>query len=279
MDLFSELMGMSGSEVLDKRTKIIKAPFGIPGGKNRSVHQIVPHLPIRSKWVDVFGGSGVVTWNYPLARLNVFNDAYSGITDFYKCIQDYDQMNLLIEKLQQMPPLSREMFQINRDTWCTETDAVTRAAKWFYMVTCSVVNKRVAFARVREGIAPIKLPGALKLFEPVHLVLQNVQIENLDWRQCIIDFDSPDAVFYFDPPYVDSDQGTYEKKFTRDDLKELLERTHFMKGFVALSHYDDVDINCQSYWRDKYSWEVVATSDTGNQSKKERKRECLWIKE
>jgi DNA adenine methylase len=29
-----------------------------------------------------------------------------------------------------------------------------------------------------------------------------VQIENLDWRDCLDRYDDPDAVFYLDPPYV-----------------------------------------------------------------------------
>jgi DNA adenine methylase len=281
MDLFSDLLDLGGDELIDKnRQRITKAPFGLPGGKSKSVKHIIPHMPIRDVWCDVFGGSGVVSWNYPLTMLNVYNDACSGTVDFYRCIQNRDLERQLIEQLTRMPSLSREAFLDSRDTWCTETDPIMRAAKWYYMVQCSVIAKRQAFARATHSVAPLKLHKSLKTFETIHLILQNFQIENLDWRVCLADFDSPTTVFYLDPPYVGTDQRTYANKFTLDHLKELLRTIGKLDGFVALSHYDSALIDGQDYWTNKLKWSVRLTSDTqdlrqglGNAT------EYLWIKE
>lgn len=289
-DFLADLFDLGGDEIIHTdRTAYERAPFSMPGSKNASLKHILPKLPRRGKWVEHFGGSGVVSWNVPETKLMVYNDRYGGVVSFYRCLQSKRHMEL-IQRLEHLtPPSSREEWLHARATWCNERDDVERAAKWFYMVRNSVIGKGKAYARSTNSPPPIVLPNSLKLFEPLHLKLQNFLIENLDWRVSARDFDSIDCVHYFDPPYVDTDPGLYEHKWSRDDLADLLRTIGKLKGFVALSGYDDPQINQCSFWTERIDWNVVITSDVkaftdenykvDNNSGYEVGTEVLWIKE
>lgn len=280
-DLTDLLMSFGHEPQRGDRHGFAKAPFGWVGGKTASLEHIMPEILSRldGKFIDVFGGSGIVTWNVPTQRVTVYNDRYSGVVDFYRCLQNPNLKEKLLQRLEHLtPPLSREEWAHSRATWCTESDPVERAAKWFYMIKNSVISKGQCFARSTNSKSPICIQSGLKLFEPVHNKLQNIQLENLDWRVLIADYDSHDAVFYMDPPYVGTDSGIYEHKFHESDLRELLARIDMMKGTVILSHYENDLIDSQSYWTKRFSWSVTVTADA-NTNAGNLAEEYLWIKD
>lgn len=291
-DFLNDLFDLGSDDIthVDRQT-FERAPFGMPGGKTNSLKHILPRLPVRRKWVDHFGGSGVVSWNRPDTEIMVYNDRYSGVVAFYRCLQSKRYYDLLQRLEHLTPPLSREEWINARATWCHETDDVERAAKWFYMVKNSVIGKGKAFARATNSKPPISLPNSLKLFESLHWKLQGFMIENLDWKVCAKDFDSHDCVHYFDPPYVGTDQSAYDHKWTHTDLQDLLQHISRLQGFAALSGYADSNIDNCDFWDERITWKVPITSevmafDDKNQKKGhefkseyEYAEEVLWIKE
>lgn len=285
-DLFNDLFDMDDEDHDVDRSDVQRAPYGYVGGKSESIPFLMKHLPHRYKWVDHFGGSGVVTINRPPSKLEVFNDRYSGVTCFYRCLQRKETMEALVARLE-LGCHSREEFLHSRDTWLVETDTVERAAKWFYMMRTSVISKGHCFARSTNSLAPITIPNALKLFLPVHLRFRDIIVENLDFEQCLKDFDSEDTVHYFDPPYFGTDAGIYNDAWTEDDLKRLLRAIGNAKGFCALSHYAHPLIEAQPYWTNKHTWQVNVTTrvisevntHVGNYSTYDTATECLYIKE
>jgi DNA adenine methylase len=66
--------------------------------------------------------------------------------------------------------------------------------------------------------------------------LRLTQIECNDAIKVINNFDSEDTFFYLDPPYYNSDCGSY-KGYTIDDYKKLLETIAGIKGKFLLSSY------------------------------------------
>lgn len=291
-DLLSDLFDMDDSHDADRQT-YEKAPFGYVGGKSGSLKYILPVLKplLHDKFVDVFGGSGVVTLNVPDVELMVYNDRYSGVVDFYRVLKSND-WSKLFELLDNFtPPLSREEWIRARSEWCTETDPVVRAAKWFYTFRNSVIGKGQCFARATNSRPPITLPSSIQLFAAVHAKMRKVLIENLDFRTCIRDFDSSDAVFYCDPPYVGTDPGIYEHKFKREDLQELLKLIRNCKGTFLLSGYRDYEIDNAVKWTNRVTWNIPIAAEvqsyTEENYKLERKdvqnvdyaEEVLWIKE
>lgn len=287
-DLFDDLFGMEEEEV--RRKEVQRAPYGYVGAKYRSIAHLMKHLPYRYKWVDHFGGSGVVTLNRNESKLEVFNDRYSGVSCFYRCLQKKDTCDALIERLK-LTCHSREEFYYCRDTWMRETDTVERAAKWFFMMRTSVISKGHCYARSTNSLPPITLPKALELFYPVHYRFRDVIVENLDFEVCFNDFDSHNCVHYFDPPYLETDTGIYSGSWTEKDLKRLLNCIENAKGFCALSHYPHKLIDSQPFWTKKEVWHVPITAEVRAFSKENYKenyknvqqtdfaKEVLYIKE
>lgn len=268
-----------------KRSQTERSPFPWLGSKYASIPQLKQHLPVRRKWVDHFCGSGIVTLNRPESVLEVMNDRYGAIVAFYRCLQNKTKLNQLVERLQ-ATCFSREEFYHCRDTWITETDDIERAAKWFYSIRCSVLYKGDVWARALNHPAPNQLPDSLKLFEPVHYRIRNVQIENLDVFQCIKDYDSFDCVHYFDPPYIGTDQGMYQDKWNRDKQERLLHTIEHTKGFCALSGYADEQVDSRTFWDARHTWEVRSggevqvARDNGKEAIHDVRNttETLWIK-
>lgn len=294
-DLLRDLFDIGTEDITHtERTKVLKAPFGWPGGKSQSIHYLLEEIKPRlnGKWVEVFGGSGILSWNVPQQEIMVFNDAYSGVVDFYRCLQDPITMRKCQAHINGlMPPLSREQWMIARAQWCTSSVDYVRAALWYYMVKNSVIQKGKSFARGTNSFMPINIPAGLDTFAAIHNRLQRFQLENLDFRTCIQDYDSANAVFYCDPPYINTDGGLYPGKWGRENLRDLLRLIDQGKGTFLLSGYYDEEIVNSVDWTSSFQWTVGMTAEAqawtvenkkagcDNPGKDRTATEYLWIKE
>lgn len=252
------------AEMDEQDTKIIKAPFGYVGGKSRSLLQILPHLPQERCYVEPFGGSGTVLLSRPRSPLEVFNDRYSGVTDFYRCLADPALYELLIAKIRSMPN-SREFFYEARDSWQRKENIVHRAAAWWYMIQLSF--NRVGQVYLSSGhpaFVTLDINSATEHFRVVHERFHRVLIENKSWEFILKTFDSPTTVFYIDPPYVGTSQFAYNRcKFDQENLNALLKTVFQLKGFAAVSGY--AIQNLQKYhWDEIYEWDSQATVGVHN---------------
>jgi DNA adenine methylase len=250
----------------------------------------MPLLPRGDTWVDVFGGSGVVTLNREPSKLDVFNDRWSGVTAFFRAIiEHHDELISLIDEVM---PHSREMFLHCKNTWEDDSDTVRRAAKWYYMINASFAGKGQFFGRntASKATGRPSIANKLPLFANIRdrFCHNSMQIENLDWRECLKDFDGPKAVFYLDPPYVDS--NVYKYGMTKQDHREMCEQIFKTEGFVALSGYDN-GIYEQFPWNEKIeiplsgAMRIHAHTETNNKEELVNttqggaRMEYLWIKE
>ena len=262
-----------------------------PGGKARSLPNILKHLPYRKIYVEPFGGSGAVLLGRRPCTLDVYNDLYSGVVSFYRCLRDPIKYSELINWLE-LSVHSREDFIDAKSTWETERDDVIRAGKWYYMVNYSFGSLGRNFGRSTSGRGLIagKIRNKIKLFPYIHQRLQKVQIEHQDFRECIRDYDGRETVFYIDPPYVDAYKGTFLHEMKREDHQELLEMIFQIKGFCAVSGYSNPLYDNQD-WDAVHQWESFCSIDScaytatnkKEQFKDTHKRvdstEILWIKE
>lgn len=269
------------------RTKqIVHAPFGYPGGKSRSVKNILPHLPQRDSFIEVFGGSGIVLLNRRPSQLEVYNDRYGGVVSFYRCIRDKDLCAQLVERLS-MAPYSKEEWTWCAATWENVEDQVERAARWYYTIQASFAKKGMVWGRVVTGqtIQGRVIQNNLTKFPPVHERMKWVQVENQDWSQCLKDYDNSDAVFYLDPPYLDTNTTSYLHQMSRGDHERMLHQIMNMKGFVALSGYEN-PLYGSFDWDDRQEWEVFVSfaptevaDETKAAQRKTKEKEILWIKD
>jgi DNA adenine methylase len=273
------------SEIKTNREKYVRAPFGWPGGKYKELPKILPYLPYRDSYIEPFGGSGAILLARKSSPLEVYNDRYGGVVAFYRCLRDNDKWKLLKDRLEWCRH-AREEFIWCKETWENCEDDVERAARWFYMISFSFSNMGKAFGRVTHSTSIIgtRLHGHLKDFEKIHKRLERIQIENLDFRTCLIDYDHLNSVFYLDAPYLNYSGDAYMSTFTKQDHIEMCEIVMKMKGFVAVSGYPN-DLYNQYKWDNHISWERFISMRPANvQHDKEQldrisHTECLWIKE
>lgn len=282
MDIFNAM-----SDDIHTREEIVKSPLNYMGNKSTSLEWILDLLPYEDTWVDVFGGSGTVTLARRPSKLDVFNDKHGGIAAFF--IAAKENPDLLIEHIKTLPH-SREIF-----AWCrdnvekTQYDIFIRGTMFYYLVQCSFAGRAKYFGRVTKPISPIhnKLYNNLDLFYPVSNRFQKVQVENLCWRTIFKDFDTVNTVFFCDPPYYNS--NVYQYSMSREEHMELCNKIFQLKGFVALSGFDN-PVYDQFDWSSKREFTIsnncssAATSSGSAMEGKvidrgEKRIECLWIKE
>ncbi len=295
-DLLGLLMGVHDSE--EVRQNYLRCPFGYPGSKSNELPQILPHLPYTEKYGEAFGGSGIVLLNRHPSKLEVFNDRYSGVTCFFRVVRTPQLRDKLIERLA-CTLHSREEFIWCKSSWKNCEDEVERAARWYYTIRYAVNSKPTStFGRsltAKSNFAQ-KLPISLDLFFPVSVRLEQTQIENLDWRLCLSDYDQEGFVWYLDPTYLGT-QGNYEFELTLAEHIELCERIFQLKGYVALSGFynEPTRLIYERYnWKSVYTWKrisralTLANTATNNHENYEGSKdrtedtfvtEGLWIKD
>lgn len=293
-DFLKMLLGMDDTPVIREKD-CRRAPFAYIGGKMKSAEFIHPHLPYRDGYAEPFGGTGVILLQREPSKLEIFNDRFAGVTCFYRVLRDPKRVEQLMDRLALIVH-SREEFEWCNQTWEGCEDELERAARWWYQHQASFAKKANAFGRSTSGTNSTgrALRGNLQWFEPVHRRLHGVIIENLDWKQLLEDYDSPEMVWYMDPPYVSCTKNLYSHEFTRQDHLDLCDRIFELKGFVALSGYGDPatkDIYDRYDWSSIEEWDSsnlmagYAFTESNNLAGKEHllnrgtTKENLWIKE
>lgn len=273
------------------REGYLRIPFTFPGNKKESLNEILPRLPYYHTFVDVFGGSGVVTLNRQPCEIDIYNDRHSGVTAFFRCVRKKDTCQELIERCA-LSLYGREEFEWSRDQYDKiVNDDVELAACWYLTCQSSFAGCGRNYGRITQGKGKLwdKLQNNFHLFHDIAERFLTIQIENLDWRHCLKDFDSPSTVFYLDPPYPG--HNIYRHQMTDADHIEMCQRIFSCQGFVGLSSYQN-DIYPNFPWDNVHTWTVrdkmttaATSSDTSGVGghltlgRKNLQTEFLYIKE
>ena len=284
------LGGFDQFETPKDRSEIIKAPFAYPGGKQRSVVELMKHLPVEESWVDCCGGSGVVTLNRPKSNLEVYNDRWSALTDFYRVIVDEELFEQFLGLLD-VSVHSRELWEWAHVAQHDAKDPLKRAFAWYYNVIYSFSSLGRNFGRSLRGNNALakKIDKKLTHFKFIHERFKHVQIENDSVINILKSYDDYATVFYIDPPYYPESPGVYKHTMKKADHVKMLNAVFECKGFVAVSGYEN-DLYDTYPWDDVKEWDSMVSMNSpgleGNNKQnivinheRENAKENLWIKE
>lgn len=264
----------------------LEAPFGYPGSKRQSLEHLLKYVPYKKGYVEVFGGSGALLLARMPSAFEVFNDRHSGVVNFYRCIAQHK--DALVERLN-LTVYSREEWEFCHETWEEQTDPIEKAARWYYNVHYSFSQLGRNFGRSLKanGNMAGKLHNKLPEFYKLQNRLRKVFMENMGWDAMLNDYDSPDHVFYLDPPYLDTPSGTYRHNMSPMDHQRMLDKIGTMSATVCVSGnssplykmYDRMP-----YWKKKESWDInnkMKPMAEGEDKFRTRGKnsEVLWIKE
>jgi DNA adenine methylase len=171
------------------------------------------------------------------SKLETYNDLNDDIVNFFRVLRDRPED--LIHKIK-LTPWSRTEFMN-----CIEEseDPVENARRLFFRLWMSLaggmVKNKASFRRHKGGTRSIASDIRPENLYRASERLTKVLIEKRDALQLITEMDSPDTLFYIDPPYVKStrtDKNVYSHELT-DEQHRQLEVLHDLKGMVVLSGY------------------------------------------
>jgi DNA adenine methylase len=284
-EAMKEALGLNNRRLMgrarDRRSKMIA--FGYYGGKFSHLDFLLPLLPTTfTHFCEPFGGSAAILINRPPAPAETYNDLDSEVVNFFECLRDHaDDIIRAIS----LTPFSREELM----KACTSELGLTkieRARRFFTRArqtrtglaqTSSEGRWAHCVLTSRAGMAGAvsRWLGSVEGLPQIVQRLQRVQIENAPATEVVRRYDSPETLFYCDPPYPHEARGdskAYGFEMTDGEHEELAECLHSAKGAVAVSGY-----RCQLMERLYGDWiRVDANTRLCNSSKGER-MESVWV--
>lgn len=231
------------------------------GGKSYLASWLSRHVTKHACWVEPFCGAGHLLFGKSPSSVEVLNDIDNHLITFFRVIQEPEKCKILMERLALMP-YSRALWQDIRSGWKAgdiPQDEIERAAQWFYL-------NRTCFGGDQQhgGFAVPSTTGrnpaqsyfnAIDDFGDIAGRLRGVTIECLDYADCIRRYDSPNTLFYCDPPYLNT-EGYYGKgNYNHEGHYALAKLLHDVKGKAMVSHYDNglYDDLYKDWYRYEYS--------------------------
>lgn len=260
------------------------APITWFGGKQRLAPEIVRLLPSHKVYVEVFGGGGSVLFHKPAAKLDVYNDVNDGLVNFFRVLRD--RPGELQETLRLTPYARAEYIECSH-SWQGIEDPLEKARRWFVTVTISFMSQDGKSRSWKAGTAVNHADQWADRVETLMKFanrLRRVQVDLRTWSECLAIYDSPDTVFYCDPPYLPSTRksGEYRHEMTRYQHEKFLAAAIAIKGSMLVSGYDS------SLYRQKleveggferYEYDIALQATLHTQgSTRDRRIEVIWRK-
>ncbi len=266
-----------------------KIAFGWYGGKYSHLDWLLPLLPYTTHYCEPFGGSAAVLINRNPSPVETYNDIDGEVVNFFRVLRN--QKAELLETIG-LTPFSREELRIAVNTEENLTD-LERARRFFVCarqvrtgLAQTASEGRWAHCKLtsRAGMAGAvsRWLGSVEGVAEVAQRLLRVQIENKPAIQVIQRFDTPETLFYCDPPYVHqsrSDTKAYAFEMSDAEHRELAAVLHNVQGKVAVSGY-----HC-SLMEELYGdWVTIEapsrkahSTNTRPDNTKQNRTELLWI--
>ena len=267
----------------DSRSSRRLIAFGWYGGKFSHLSFILPHIPLdATHFCDVYGGSAAVLINLPPYPAETYNDLDSELVNFFQTLRN--QGPKLIKAIS-LTPFSREELEIA----CTPEEGLTkleRARRFFVRArqTRTGLAQKSSTGRwahcvltSRAGMAGAvsRWLGSIETLPEIVQRLQRVQIENSPALEVIHRYDTPETVFYLDPPYVHSVRGdvsAYLHEMTDSDHEDLAATLNSIRGRAILSGY-----RTSLYDRLYRDWKRVDAPVKRSPSVQQPRQEAIWL--
>ncbi len=274
----------------------MKGPINYFGGKFGIAPKIVRLIPDHRIYVEPFFGGGSVLFAKPASPVEVANDAWRGVVDFYKVLQDSEKF-ARFERLCALSPYSRALYREYVETWVDCADDVERAYRWFYVVRSSFSGNfgkswgyTVGASAGGRAASVNRWLGAIDRLPEVSERLMRVQFDCDAATRVILRYARPDTFFYLDPPYVHSTRSSsrdYRCEMTDAEHVDLVDLVLCSEGKFAISGYaNPIYARLESAgWR-RIDWDVPCyaagrTRLTGlrgaGAAAHQRRTESLWL--
>ncbi|MGX8833709.1 DNA adenine methylase [Amedibacillus sp. YH-ame6] len=237
------------------------------GGKKALRELIYARFPENyDRYIEVFGGGGWVLFGKTPDRFEVYNDFNNNLTNMFSVLRE--QPLAFIQELGYLPENGRYIFNLYKDIISKQRvddkyieDEIQKVKVYFTELQAEeivelmkkerIVNQdiqlAVAFFKLIRysygsgcktfGCRPYDVRKAFSTVWDVSDRLANTIVENKDFEALICQYDRPNAFFYCDPPYYET-EGMYEVMFTKEDHTRLRDCLANIQGKFLLSYND-----------------------------------------
>ena len=261
-----------------------KIAFGWYGGKFSHLDWLLPLLPKTEHFCEPFGGSAAVLINRTPSPVETYNDLDGEVVLFFKVLRE--QPDKLIRSIG-LTPFSRKEFEYAIEHEDDDKLPEIERARLFFVrarqVRTGLAQKatsgRWANCKLtsRAGMAGAvsRWLGSVEGLSEIVGRLLRVQMENAPAVDVIKRYDSPQTLFYCDPPYTHDARGdinAYKFEMTSDEHHALAEVLRSIKGMAAVSGYDS------PLMRELYNgWHRIAGPVKSANSVRQPRQEILWV--
>lgn len=228
---------------------IKRPPLRFHGSKWRIANWIIEYFPPHDCYVEPYGGGAAVLLQKPRSCLEVYNDKDNEVVNFFYVLrQNADDLVRLIT----YTPWARQEWENAQQG---DPDPVESARRFYIRAWMSIAGPtaqwRTGWRRnkviTKENGQKAMTPACHSFMITDHLYqvaerLRGVQFECDEALAVIERYDSPDTLFYLDPPYPASTRGrwykaAYKYEMTDRQHREMAEFVMDVDGMVIISGY------------------------------------------
>ena len=245
------------------------------GGKKALRDLIYLRMPKNyDRYIEVFGGGGWVLFGKPPDKcMEVYNDFNSNLANLFYCVKERPMA--LLRELSFLPLNSRDEFTTLRKFLTMEEFKSEHLAEELEIATHflkepeaaeirDILMERAAVGDVKRaaafykiirysygsgctsyGCQPFDIRKTFTIIWEANRRLKDTVIENKDFEALIRQYDRPNAFFYCDPPYYET-EGHYAVVFRKEDHKRLRDTLTGSRGKWMVS-YNDCDFIRELY--------------------------------
>lgn len=258
------------------------------GGKWKLAPWIIEHLPPHRIYVELYAGAASVLMRKERSYAEVYNDIDGEVVNVFRILRDPARAEQLRARLE-LTPFAREEFVAAYEPALDEMDAaakmITRAIMGFG--SASMTGTHITGFRRntrRSGTTPAHdwttWPWQIPAFVDR---LRAVVIENKAALEVFPDHDTPETLFYVDPPYPWSTRAAlrgranlgskhgYRHEMSDDDHRRLAGALRAGRSMVVISGYA-CDLYDRELFHDWYRVERPALADGARP-----RTEVLWL--
>ena len=246
--------------------------FIYPGGKAKISSWVTSFFPRHRIYVEPFGGAAGVLLNKEPSPLEVYNDLNSNLVTFFRVLRDKEKAAELIRRLRLTPYAREEYYSFYP---MPEGDDIERARALIGRASMGI-GMRMAVSDSRPGFAGDnkKIRKNAKVFvnhvekmSEIAERFRSVVIECRDALELIPRYDTPDTLWYMDPPYHCRYSFRYPATIDQEAMLGVFKK---VSGYVVLSGYMS-----ELYADELAGWHMEKRTHHNFTNKKTK--ECLWL--
>ena len=213
------------------RKLYLSAPLPFVGQKRMFAKEFINVLEKYSDdtvFIDLFGGSGLLSHIAKVKKPDA-KVIYNDFDNYRKRLDNISATNALLRDLRKLTTNARRHARLDKDTRDRIIARLEREEKKNGYVDYITISSSILFSMKYKtdlkGIKTQTLYNNVRLtdYDNASDYLDGLTIENCDYKRLFNKYkDIPNAVFLVDPPYLNTEVGTYTMSWSLADYLDVL---------------------------------------------------------